>query len=207
MSAAISEADRASLLRRGIRLEYATLAWNVGEAVLVLIAAAIAHSVALAGFGLDSVLEIFASVVVIWQLTGGRPEREKVALHLIGGAFLVIALYIATESTRTLLIHAHPRASALGMASLGATTVAMVGLGIAKGRLGRRLDNPVLRTEARVTITDGYLAVSILIGLLLNATLRWWWTDPAAAFVIVFYGLKEAWEVWHPAPAGQAAGR
>ena len=136
MSAAVADGDRAALLRTGIRLEYATLAWNVGEAVVVLIAAAVAHSVALAGFGLDSVLEIFASVVVVWQLTGGRPQRERVALHLIGGAFLVIAVYVATDSTRTLLIHAHPHTSILGIASLGATMFAMIGLGLAKGRLG-----------------------------------------------------------------------
>jgi len=194
----LNHIERAALLRRGIRLEYATLVWNIGEAVVVLLAAVRAHSVALAGFGLDSCLEIFASLVVIWQLTGGRPERERRALHLIGGAFVVIALYVGSASTLTLLHRARPRPSLLGMISLAGTVVVMVLLGVMKGRLGRTLDNAVLQTEARVTLTDGYLAASILVGLALNASLHWWWADPLAAYIIVFYGLKEAWEIWRP---------
>ena len=186
--------ERRALLRRGLRLEYTTLGWNVGEAAVVLAAAALAHSIALTGFGLDSVVEIFASVVVVWQLRGGRPERERVALRLIGWAFIAIAIYVASASSLSLATQARPHASILGMASLGATFVEMIVLGVAKGRVGKRLDHRVLITEARVTLTDGYLAASILIGLVLNAALHWWWADPVAAFVIVFYGLREGLE-------------
>ncbi|HJT37510.1 MAG TPA: cation transporter [Actinomycetota bacterium] len=193
----LDEATRQKLLRRGLHLEYATLVWNVGEATVVLIAAALAHSVALTGFGLDSLIEIFASVVVVWQIRGDdKPARERRALRLIGLAFFGIAAYVAAESAHSLMARAHPHTSVLGMASLGATAFEMALLGIWKGRVGGRLDHAVLRTEARVTLTDAYLAGSILLGLVLNAALHWWWADPVAALVIVFYGIKEGRESW-----------
>lgn len=188
--------SRQRLLRRGLQLEYATLIWNIGEATLILIAAARARSVALTGFGLDSVIEIFASVAVVWQLKGGRPERERRALRLIGVAFFGIAAYVLAASAHTFAVRAHSHTSVLGMTSLAATSVGMAGLGLWKGRVGKRLNHRVLRTEARVTLTDAYLAASILIGLALNATFKWWWADPAAALVIVFYGIKEGRGAW-----------
>lgn len=196
MNRVVDASTRRRLLRRGVQLEYATLIWNVGEATVVLVAAALAHSVALTGFGLDSVLEIFASLVVIWQLKGGRPKRERRALRMIGAAFFGIAAFVLTESTRTLLVRAHPHTSVLGMISLAATAAEMILLGVWKGRIGKQLDHRVLKTEARVTLTDGYLASSILLGLALNAAFAWWWADPLAALVIVVYGVKEGREAW-----------
>jgi divalent metal cation (Fe/Co/Zn/Cd) transporter len=190
----LDDGEKRRLLRKGLRLEYATLAWNVAEATVVLVAATLAHSVALTGFGLDSLIEIFASIVVVWQLTGAPEKRERRALRLIGMAFLAIAVYVAIDSSLTLAHRSHPHTSILGMASLGATAIEMGVLGIAKGRVGKQLDNPVLETEARVTLTDGYLATSILLGLIFNAAFHWWWADPVAAYVIVFYGLKEGVE-------------
>lgn len=111
----IVDPQRKSLLKRGIGLEYATLGWNVVGVVVVVYAALQARSVALAGFGLDSLIEIGASTVVLWELTGTGQTRQKTALRLIGGAFLLLALYILVQSARTLYLHQHPSVSPLGM--------------------------------------------------------------------------------------------
>ena len=188
----------ARLLRRGLYLEYATLGWNVVGTVVVAAAALTARSVALAGFGLDSLIEIFASVIVVWQLTGaGAHEgREQRALRLIGGAFFALALYILAQTAYTLLARARPAPSAGGIAWLAITCVAMLLLAQGKRVTGRRLDNAVLTTEARVTLIDAALAAAVLAGLTLNAALGWWWADPLAGLVIVYYGLKEGWAAW-----------
>jgi divalent metal cation (Fe/Co/Zn/Cd) transporter len=185
------------LLRRGLYLEYTTLLWNVMGVVIVLIAAFASNSVALAGFGLDSLIEIFASLVVVWQLKGINQPREKLALHLIGTAFLALALYVLVQSARTLLTQAYPGVSVLGIVWLAATLVMMLTLAWGKYRVGTQLGNPVLLTEGRVTLVDAYLAAAVLVGLVLNALAGWWWADPLAGLVIVFYGIKEGWEAWH----------
>jgi len=180
------------LVRRGLRLEYLTLGWNVIGCVVVIAAAIAARSVALTGFGLDSVIEIFASVVVVWQLTGGGgEERERRALRLIGIAFLLLAVYVLGQSARTLLVRAHPDTSVVGIAWLAATLVVMLLLAWGKGQTGRQLGNDVLLTESRVTLVDAYLAAAVLAGLILNAALGWWWADPLAGLVIVYYGIRE----------------
>jgi divalent metal cation (Fe/Co/Zn/Cd) transporter len=186
----------AKLLRQGLLLEYATLGWNVVGVCITIFAALRAHSVALAGFGLDSVIEIGASMVVIWQLTGAGKDRQKRALHLIGTAFFALAVYILGQSSRTLYLHLRPAPSLLGIAWLGLTFVAMLALAFGKHRVGTQLNNPVLRTEGRVTLVDAYLASAILMGLVLNAILGWWWADPLASLVIVFYGCKEGVHAW-----------
>jgi len=189
----------ARLLRRGLYLEYATLGWNVVGTVVVAAAALTARSVALAGFGLDSLIEIFASVIVVWQLTdtGAHEGRERRPLRLIGGAFFALALYIAAQTAYMLLARARPAPSAGGIAWLAVTCVAMLLLAQGKRVTGRRLDNAVLTTEARVTLIDAALAAAVLAGLALNAALGWWWADPLAGLVIVYYGLKEGWTAWH----------
>jgi divalent metal cation (Fe/Co/Zn/Cd) transporter len=182
------------LRRRGLRLEYATLGWNVVGSVVVLTAAVAARSVALAGFGLDSLIEIVASLVVIWQLQEMQAvERQRRALRIIGVAFLLLATYIAAQSIYVLAAELHPHHSQLGIVWLALTAVAMFALAAGKHATGRALDNQVLQTEARVTLIDGLLATAVVIGLVLNAAIGWWWADPAAAFVIVYYGLREGW--------------
>jgi divalent metal cation (Fe/Co/Zn/Cd) transporter len=184
--------ERIRLRRRGLWLEYATLGWNVVGSVLVLAAALAARSVALAGFGLDSLIEIVASLVVVWQLQEMQAvERERRALRIIGIAFLLLAVYIAGQSIYVLVSGVRPRHSLLGIVWLALTAVAMFVLAAGKRTTGRALGNRVLQTEARVTLIDGLLAVAVLTGLILNAALGWWWADPAAAFVIVYYGLRE----------------
>jgi divalent metal cation (Fe/Co/Zn/Cd) transporter len=180
------------LRRRGLWLEYATLAWNVIGTVVVLVAAAAAGSVALVGFGLDSLIEIGASLVVIWQLKGIQAvERERRALRLIGIAFLLLAAYIAAQSIYVLVARSHPRPSQLGIVWLAFTAAAMFLLAAGKRATGRDLGNRVLQTEARVTVVDGLLAIAVLSGLVLNAAAGLWWADPASAFVIVYYGARE----------------
>lgn len=182
---------RSRLLRQGFALEWITLGWNV-IGIFVLAAAAIsARSVALAGFGLDSVIEIGASLVVIWELTGTGEARQRKALRMIGLAFLALAVYLSIQSLVVLISGFHPRHSPAGIVWSGLTAVVMFSLAAGKARVGRALDNPVLRTEGRVTLIDGLLATAVLVGLVLNAALGWWWADPLAGFVLVYYAVRE----------------
>jgi divalent metal cation (Fe/Co/Zn/Cd) transporter len=190
-SSPIPSPDR--LLSRGLRLEYATLAWNVVGTPLMIFTAFRAGSTALAGFGLDSLIEIFASGVVIWQLKGAH-ERERRALRLIGSAFFLLALYVLGQSAWTIVSGNHPAPSGLGMIWLAATVAAMSLLAYGKLATGRALGNVVLRTEARVTLIDAALAAAVLVGVGLNTLAGWWWADPAAGLVIVYYGVKEGRE-------------
>ena len=157
------------LLRRGRVLEGITLGWNVAGIVVLGVAAVAARSVALAGFGLDSLIEIGASTVVLWELAGS------------GAGY-------------------RPGHSLLGIAWTAVTTAVMFTLAAGKRRTGRALGNPVLMTEGRVTLVDGVLAVAVLAGLVLNAAAGWWWADPLAAIVIVFYALREAREIFLSGP-------
>jgi divalent metal cation (Fe/Co/Zn/Cd) transporter len=190
-----------STLQRGLWLEYATLGWNVIGTVVILIAAVRAGSVALAGFGLDSAIEIFASVVVVWQLKGVEQGRETVALKLIGTAFVALAIYVLMQSVWTVMANAHPAPSLLGIFWLIVTCAAMLLLAWGKLATGRQLGNVVLTTEARVTLIDAALAGAVLIGVGLNALFGWWWADPLAGLVIVYYGLKEGRAAWQHAGA------
>jgi divalent metal cation (Fe/Co/Zn/Cd) transporter len=198
-----------ALLRRGRILEGATLGWNVAGIVVLTVAAVAARSVALAGFGLDSLIEIGASTVVLWELSGTGEERQRRALRLIGGAFVALAAYLTVQSSLVLVTGYRPRPSALGITWTAVTAAAMFALAAGKARTGKALGNPVLVTEGRVTLVDGILAVAVLAGLVLNATARWWQADPLAALVIVFYALREAREIFlagqPPAPDRRAA--
>jgi len=192
---------RAALVLRGYILEYLTLGWNVVGIVVLAIAAVSARSVALAGFGLDSLIEIGASTVVIWELSGTADERQRRGLRLIGYAFAALALYLLVQSTVVLAAGYHPRHSPIGIAWTAVTGLAMFALATAKARTGQALDNPVLRTEGRVTTIDGILALAVLVGLILNAAAGWWWADPAAGYVLVCYAAREVREIFHSGSA------
>jgi divalent metal cation (Fe/Co/Zn/Cd) transporter len=194
----VNTARLAVLLRRGRILEGITLGWNVVGIVVLTVAALRARSVALAGFGLDSLIEIGASAVVLWELSGTGEERQRRALRLIGGAFLALAGYLIVQSFIVLVSGYHPGHSTLGIAWTAATAAAMFALAAGKARTGRRLSNPVLMTEGRVTLVDGILAAAVLAGLILSAAAGLWWADPLAALVIVFYALREAGEIFLP---------
>jgi divalent metal cation (Fe/Co/Zn/Cd) transporter len=193
---ATDELARRRLTRRGFALEWVTLAWNVAGAVILAFAAAAARSVALAGFGLDSLIEIGASTVVIWELSGTGQERQRRGLRLIGYAFAALAAYLLAQSTVALIAAYHPRHSVPGIAWTAVTAAVMLALAAGKARTGAALGNPVLQTEGRVTMIDGILACAVLLGLILNAAAGWWWADPAAGYVLVYYAAREVREIF-----------
>jgi divalent metal cation (Fe/Co/Zn/Cd) transporter len=194
---------RASLLRRGLRLEYATLSWNVIGVVVVFMAAFDAGSVALAGFGLDSAVEILASTVVIWNLKDTAGSRERPAMLVLAYAFCGLAIYVTAQAVYSFAANSEPQSSSLGIAWTAATLIAMIALARAKGETGRALGNPVLVTESRVTLIDAYLAGAVLVGLLLNAVAGWWWADPLAGLVVVYYAAREAHKAFSEAANGR----
>ena len=192
-----SGADRvanAHLLERGRLLEVTTLSWNVVGVFVLAVAAITARSVALAGFGLDSLIEIGASTVVLWELGDVSHERQHRAMRLIGVAFVALAAYLAVQSTVVLAVGVHPRHSSLGIIWTASTVAVMFALAAGKARVGATLGNPVLQAEARITLIDGILAAAVLVGLVLNTVLGWWWADPLAGYVLLFYAVREARE-------------
>ena len=191
-ASAIAPTRARVLRRRGYALEAATLAWNVVGVVVLAVIALRTGSVAVAGFGLDSLIEIGASVVVIWELSGTGAVRQARALRLIGVAFLALAGYLVVQAAVALAAQHHAASSAAGVVWTGVTAAVMFLLAAGKTSTGRALGNPVLVTEGRVTVVDGLLAVAVLVGLVLDALLGWWWADPLAALVIVGYAVRES---------------
>ena len=189
----ITDAARVRQLRTaGIGLEAVTLAWNVVGVVVLLLLVLQSASVALAGFGLDSLIEIGASTVVIWELTGTDAARQRVALRLIGWAFVALAAYLLVQSVVALVTSHRPVPGPGGIWWTGATALVMFTLAAGKWRVGRALENPVLLTEGRVTLIDGILATAVLAGLVLDYAVGWWWADALAGLVIVYYAIREA---------------
>ena len=184
--------QRAVFLRRGFRLEWITLGWNVVGVVVLAWLAITASSVAIAGFGLDSLIEIGASIVVVWELSGAGVVRQRRALRLIGIAFVLLAIYLTAQSVIALVTAHHASPSVGGILWTAVTAIVMFSLSTGKSRTGRALGNPVLVAEGRVTFVDGLLAVAVLLGLALNFAFGWWWADPAVGFVIVYYAVREA---------------
>ncbi|TQL46836.1 cation efflux family protein [Subtercola boreus] len=186
------------LMRRGRAFEIFTLGWNVVGVVVLAILASTSSSVALLGFGLDSLIEIVASTVVLWELAGTGEARQRVALRLIGVAFLLLAAYLLVQSSVALLSGHHATPSVAGIVWTGVTALVMFILAAGKARTGRALGNPVLVTEGRVTFIDGVLAVTVLLGVVFDLGFGWWWADPIAGYVIVYYAIREAVHVFRP---------
>jgi len=184
-------AQQKNLIKRGIALEYITLIWNVVGFGVILYAAFKAHSVALAGFGLDSFIEIFASVIVVWQLKSINKDKEWFAERLIGYTFFALALYLVVQIIIVIANQTHPQQSTLGIVWLALTAAVMFLLAYGKMKVGNAIQNPVLQKEAKVTLIDAMLAVSVLVGLGVNAIFGIWYADVIAALVIVYYGVKE----------------
>lgn len=168
-----------------MRLEYATVAWNAVEVFVTLGLGIAAGSLALIAFGLDSLVEIFASGVVLWHLRGNPGhERTQRALRLVALAFFVLAAVLLGGAIRDLVVGNRADGSPLGIVYLAITAVVMFSLAIAKRRVSVELDNHPLSHEARVTFLDGGLATAILLALVANAAFGWWWADPLAAAVV-----------------------
>lgn len=189
-------AERRRLIRFGIGLEAVTLGWNVVGVVVLAVLAYTSASVALLGFGLDSLIEIGASTVVIWELTGSGEQRQRIALRLIGVAFVLLAGYLLVQAAVALIAGHRATPTPGGAWWTAATALVMFALAFGKARTGRRLGNPVLITEGRVTLVDGILATAVLVGVALDGLLGWWWADPVAGLVIVVYAVREAAEIF-----------
>jgi divalent metal cation (Fe/Co/Zn/Cd) transporter len=184
------------LRRRALALEFVTIAWNLLEGVLAIVAGLLAGSVALVAFGLDSSVEVFVSAVVVWELRGVDRRRERRAVRAIGAAYLVVAVYILLDSGNALRIANRPEASPIGMLLLAATVLVMAVLGIAKLRVGRELHSATVTADGRFSLVDGSLAGAVLVGLALTALLGWWWADALLAIGISLLAFREGREAW-----------
>lgn len=198
--------DRARLLRRGVLLEAATVAWNIVEGIVAVSAGILASSVALIGFGIDSFVETTSAAVVGWrlraELTGSADEEraellERRAARVAGGLLLALAAYIIIDAGRRLLGYGEEaQESIVGIVLTGISLVIMPGLGWIKLRTGGALQSGALRADAYETIACSWLSLATLIGLVLNATLGWSWADPLAALAIVPLVVREGLEGW-----------
>lgn len=188
-------AERPGTYRRALRLQYATIAWNAGEAVLTISLGVAAGSLALIGFGTDSLIEIFASVVVVWHLRGEtHAHRTRRALRLVGLAFLLLAAALGIAAVRDLWTQRVAGESWPGIIYLAVTAAVMFGLAVAKRRIAADLGDEPFTAEAEMTFLDGMLSSATLLGLLLNALFGWWWADPLAGLLIAFIAVREGRE-------------
>jgi divalent metal cation (Fe/Co/Zn/Cd) transporter len=197
----IGELER--LNQQALFLEYGTIGWNIGEAVLTIALGAVATSLALIGFGMVSVIEVFASAVVVWHLMPGHavvdPQRTARAHRLVGIAFAALTVALSFAGIRDLVTGRRPDESPWGIAYLALTALVMFGLAIAKQSVATRLGSSPLRSEAAMTLLDGVLATATMVGLLLNAVAGWWWADPSAALIVAVAAANEARENWEEA--------
>jgi divalent metal cation (Fe/Co/Zn/Cd) transporter len=196
---ATAHGGRERLVGRALLLARVGLAWHLVEAAVAIAAGVVAGSVALVGFGADSLVEAGAGVVVLWLMTGGRsasPGAERRAQQLIAVSFVALAAYIGVEAVRDLVAGRHPEASWVGIGLAVVTLAAMPPLAIAKRRVGERLGSSATASESRQTMLCAYLSAALLVGLLANATAGWWWADPVTGLVIAAAALREARDAW-----------
>jgi divalent metal cation (Fe/Co/Zn/Cd) transporter len=191
--------ERAKLERQARLLAWGGIAWHFIEFGIAVVAGIAASSIALIGFGADSLIEALAGFVVLWLFTGSRlhsPTAERRAQQVIAVSFFVLAAYVIAESLRTLVSETHPGTSWVGVGLAAFTAVTMPLLATAKRRVGNRLHSAAAVKEASQTTLCAYLSVALLVGLLANALAGWWWADPAAALVIAAIALHEGRESW-----------
>lgn len=197
MSVLASDAElRQTAVRRGRRLEHLTILWNSLEALIGIAAGLIAGSIALVGFGVDSVIEVSSGAVVLWRLRSEACDehaerRERVALKLVGLSFFALAVYVAAEAVKALWLREAPERSPVGIALAAVSLVAMPLLARAKRRVASSLRSGALKADSRQTDLCAYLSAILLGGLLLNATLGWWWADPVAGLAMLPIIVKE----------------
>ncbi|GAB3014903.1 hypothetical protein GCM10011376_07020 [Nocardioides flavus (ex Wang et al. 2016)] len=194
---ATAPADRARLGRRAQLLAAASVAYNAVEAVIAISAGLVAGSVALVGFGLDSVVEVSSGLIILWQFRHRMPEsRERRALRLMAVSFFALAAYVGFESVRALLGDHEPEASPVGIGLAVASLAIMPFLSWAQRRTGRALGSEAVVADSTQTLLCSYLSAVLLVGLLLNATLGWYWADPLAGLVIAAVAVREGREAW-----------
>jgi divalent metal cation (Fe/Co/Zn/Cd) transporter len=198
MAAAV---DVARLRRRGRTLALLTIAWNVVEAIVAIGAGAAAGSIALIGFGLDSIVEVASSIVIVWQFGaetrhGVDEARERRALRLISISFFVLAGYVTIQAGWDLWAASEASPSVVGIVLAAVSLVVMPILAFAKRQTGREMGSPTLVADAAETQLCTYLSAVLLAGLVLDATLGWWWADPVAALLIAGLAVREGREAW-----------
>ena len=191
--------ERLDAARTGRRLQYATIAWNSAECVVAVGAGVVAGSIALVGFGLDSAIEVAASLAALWRLArehdeARREAAERPALRFIGASFLLLAAYIFYEAIEALVRAQAPERSIVGIALAALSLAVMPALAHFKRRVARRLDSGALEAESRQTEICAWLSAILLVGLALNAWLGWWWADPVAGLAMVPLIVREGWE-------------
>jgi divalent metal cation (Fe/Co/Zn/Cd) transporter len=193
-------ARQEALERRTRRLEYGTTGWNSLEALVAISSGLAAHSLALVAFGLDSCVEVLASIVVLWHLGGEAedvdPRRAQRAMRLIALAFAALGVYLVGDTIHGLLARKVSQPSDVGTAFMAATVVVMFALAWGKRRTGLALENRPLIANASMTLIDGCLAAGILLALTAERAFGWWWTDPLAAGVVAVIALNEARDNW-----------
>jgi len=182
--------------RRGKHLEYFTIAWNTVEGLVAVVAGTLAGSISLVGFGIDSFIEVTSGAVLLWRMSVDadvrkRERREKLSLRIVGVCFLALAAYVGYESVSGLVSRKSPDHSIPGIVLACVSLVVMPLLSRAKKKVGNELGSAAMRADARQTDFCVYLSVILLLGLLLNAALGWWWADPAAGIIMVPLIAKE----------------
>lgn len=191
--------ERARLQRRARRLAWGGNLWHVAEFAIAVAAGISASSIALIGFGIDSLIEVLAGSVVVWLFTGRRlhsETAERRAQQVIALSFLLLAGYVAVESLRTLAGSGHPDPSWVGIGLAAVTAPTMPLLARAKHRVGHRLGSAATVAEGTQNLLCAYLSVALLVGLVANALLGWWWADPLAGLVIAAVAAREGVESW-----------
>ncbi len=191
--------EHANLQRQARLLAWGGIAWHFVEFAIAITAGIAAGSIALIGFGADSLIESLAGFVVVWLFTGARlvsSTAERRAQQLIAVSFFVLATYVTVEAIRTLVAADQPGTSWVGIGLAAFTAPTMPLLALAKRRIGRKLGSSATVKEGAQNMVCAYLSVALLVGLLLNALVGWWWADPAAALVIAAVALREGRESW-----------
>ena len=181
---------------RAVRLAWATIVWNVVEAVVAIGAGTAASSIALIGFGLDSTVEVMSAVVIVWQFRGLAEDRERRALKLIAVCFFALAAYVGVQAIIDLLRRVEPKSSTVGIGLAIASLVVMPMLSQAKRRNGNAMGSATVVADSNQTKLCAYLSAILLAGLILNATAGWWWADPVAALAIAGLAVNEGREAW-----------
>jgi divalent metal cation (Fe/Co/Zn/Cd) transporter len=181
---------------RAVRLAWATIVWNVVEAVVAIAAGTAASSIALIGFGLDSTVEVMSAVVIVWQFRGLAEDRERRALKLIAMSFFALAVYVGVQAIIDLLWRSEPKSSTVGIGLAIASMIVMPMLARAKRRNGNAMGSATVLADSNQTKLCAYLSAILLAGLILNATAGWWWADPVAALGIAGLAVNEGREAW-----------
>jgi divalent metal cation (Fe/Co/Zn/Cd) transporter len=174
-------------------------AWHFVEFAIALGAGLAAGSIALVGFGIDSLIEAFAGFVILWRFAYGRHDSERaevLAQRLVAASFFALALYVTVEAVRSLAAGVHPGVSWVGIGLAAFTALTMPLLAVAKRRVGRELGSPVTVKEGSQSMICAYLSVGLLVGLSANALAGWWWADPLAALAIGFVAAREGISTW-----------